>query len=313
MAHIDLINYKYNQHIYFNKEIFELMCLILLIITIFLVTKFKLKTKESSPERVIRLKKKKDQYKIDKLLNNNKTSKLINDEVIKKNSISKFVILNNKRPNDSFNIDEQNPKRFKEDALDLYCDEVITPRIINKQYINENTEQRNKRLESQLNKRKLTIKNETPEQIASRVTKYKTNNYNKRSLIKEFDQSASISKFNNEIFELIDKTCVICHRKFYKEGVSNFRIKEKINFNLCKAGYDFTLDSSIITCHSCKSSLNSNRLPSMSYLNNLNPGNVPDQLKKLNPIELSCISRVKPYMKIMKMNNVFGQSTFKGL
>ncbi len=50
----------------------------------------------------------------------------------------------------------------------------------------------------------------------------------------------------------------------------------------------------------------------MSYINKLESGIVPDQLEKLNLIEISCISRVKPYMKIMKMNNVFGQASFKG-
>jgi hypothetical protein len=50
----------------------------------------------------------------------------------------------------------------------------------------------------------------------------------------------------------------------------------------------------------------------MSYINQLEPGIVPNQLEKLNLIEISCFSRVKPYMKIMKMNNVFGQASFKG-
>jgi hypothetical protein len=48
----------------------------------------------------------------------------------------------------------------------------------------------------------------------------------------------------------------------------------------------------------------------MSFLNQLDPGT--HELVKLNAIEISCISRVKPYMKIMKMQNKYGQSSFKG-
>ena len=49
----------------------------------------------------------------------------------------------------------------------------------------------------------------------------------------------------------------------------------------------------------------------MSYLNKLDPGTIPDELLNLNPIEISCIRRVKPYMKIMKMQNIYGQSSFE--
>lgn len=77
-------------------------------------------------------------------------------------------------------------------------------------------------------------------------------------------------------------------------------------------GYTYILNSKIITCHACHTFLSSHKLPALSYLNLLDPGIIPNELATLNPIEISCISRVKPYMKIMKMQNVFGQASFKG-
>ena len=111
----------------------------------------------------------------------------------------------------------------------------------------------------------------------------------------------------------MNQVCEICHRKFYREGIKNHYINEKVHENLCKVGFNFNINSKIICCHSCSSCLSNNKTPAISYLNLLYPGSVPDELKKLNLIEISCISRVKPYMKIMKMNNVFGQASFKGL
>ena len=129
---------------------------------------------------------------------------------------------------------------------------------------------------------------------------------------KKFNQKIEIENFQKSIFELIDQVCSICERKFYKEGVKKFNINEKINLILNKVGYKFVIDSKIITCHACHSTLSANKLPAMSFLNHLDPGTIPTELAKLNLIEISCISRVKPYMKIMKMNNVFGQASFKG-
>ena len=54
---------------------------------------------------------------------------------------------------------------------------------------------------------------------------------------KKFNQKIEIDNFQKSIFELIDQVCLICERKFYKEGVKNFNIKEKINLILNKVLY----------------------------------------------------------------------------
>jgi len=310
MAYISLINFNYNIPISYNNEIFIFLWFIIIVTLLVIVTKCNIKNKETSPQRIIRLQKQRDKYKINKLLKIKETITI--DDKRKEKQKNEFGNRNQKRKHNDNISDNLTPKRTKTDS-DLI--EMITPKNINsnKIYPNESIEHRTRRLNLKKHNYNIHINKETPEQAEVRIMNKRKSNNNYRNLAKEFDQSVLIDKFNSEIYDLIDKTCVICHRKFYKEGVSNFRINEKINIQLNKIGYDFLRDTSIITCHSCKSSLNSNKLPAMSYLNNLNPGDVPDQLKKLNPIELSCISRVKPYMKIMKMNNVFGQSTFKGL
>jgi hypothetical protein len=90
------------------------------------------------------------------------------------------------------------------------------------------------------------------------------------------------------------------------------KIKEKNLRLLNNGGFKFDFNSKITTCHACYSNISTNKLTAMSYLSKLDPGTIPDELLNLNPIEISCISRVKPYMKIMKMQNIYGQSSFKG-
>jgi hypothetical protein len=240
----------------------------------------KIKNKESSPERVIRLKNKRANY------HNNKKKKLISAE-------------NHKRELDhSFNTPTPSSKRIKVDSN--YC---------NKQKrANETEHQLKQRLQDARNK----ISNQTPEQksISKCANKIQQQISRKNKPIK---QLIEIEKFKESIFELMNQVCEICHRKFYREGIKNHTINEKIHENLSKVGFKFNVNSKIICCHSCSSCLSNNKVPAISYLNLLDPGSVPDQLEKLNLIEISCISRVKPYMKIMKMNNVFGQASFKGL
>ena len=269
----------------YNEEIMLLICLIQIIVLVITIHKIKkIKNKESSPERVIRLKTKRANYHI------NKNKKLISTE-------------NHKRELDhSFNTPTPSSKRIKVDSN--YC---------NKQKrANETEHQLKQRLGVARNK----ISNQTPQQksIIKCANKIKQQISRKNKPINQI--KFEIEKFKESIFELMNQVCEICHRKFYREGIKNHYINEKIHENLCKVGFNFNINSKIICCHSCchscSSCLSNNKTPAISYLNLLYPGSVPDELDKLNLIEISCISRVKPYMKIMKMNNVFGQASFKG-
>jgi hypothetical protein len=75
------------------------------------------------------------------------------------------------------------------------------------------------------------------------------------------NQKIEIEKFKQSIYELIDQICEICHRKFYQKGVYNFKLNDKIHRSFIKAGFEFNLNSKIITCHAFHSSLSS-KLPS---------------------------------------------------
>ena len=266
-----MANINYNKsHININIDIWFVLAFytFILVIVIFNVTKYKIKSIETSPERVLRLKNKKEdnkKYYIKKKLIpvDTEIEAIIHQE---KETISLSIIRNDKRKYEDLGNQLNTPK--------------------------------SKRIKSNCLK--------TPEQLKKQIYNIKQNTKNKN------DSTNSINKFKDLINEVIDQVCAICHRKFYKEGVKNFNVNEKIYSSMLKANFKFNIGDKIKTCHSCHSILTANKIPAISYTNQLNPGTIPIELLDLNSIELSCLSRVKPYMKIMKMNNIYGQSSFKG-
>lgn len=70
----------------------------------------------------------------------------------------------------------------------------------------------------------------------------------------------------------------------------------------------------LVVCNRCKAHLSSkkNIAPSKAYWNNLDPGSIPEVIAKLSQAEQRLISRIIPFVKIIKLSDVFGQYSFRG-
>jgi hypothetical protein len=70
----------------------------------------------------------------------------------------------------------------------------------------------------------------------------------------------------------------------------------------------------LVLCHRCKTHLSSKKqtFPSKAYWNNLDPGKIPDELAVCTQVELRLLSRIIPFIKIIKLDGFFGQYSFKG-
>jgi hypothetical protein len=71
----------------------------------------------------------------------------------------------------------------------------------------------------------------------------------------------------------------------------------------------------LVLCHRCKKHLSSKKrtFPSKAYWNNLDPGKILDELAICTQVEeLQLLSRIFPFIKIIKLDGFFGQYSFKG-
>ena len=90
-------------------------------------------------------------------------------------------------------------------------------------------------------------------------------------------------------------------------------MKVSDNKNEHKQFYEHYSDGNIYFCHTCVRSIKLKRLPSISFFNELYPGDIPNELAKLTEIELSLISQIRPYMKIYCLKGgLYGQKELKG-
>lgn len=62
-------------------------------------------------------------------------------------------------------------------------------------------------------------------------------------------------------------------------------------------------------CYRCRmhSASKKNVCPSNAYWNNLDPGSIPEELLNLSEAEQRLLSRIIPFMKIVKLSGRFGQ------
>ena len=231
------IVFNQNKIVDYNSELLNFLVILIIILIIILVSITTIKNVETSSERVLRLQKRKFEYHIKKL-NKERTVKLADEN--KKRSLDESL---------SIGIESPLPKRLKIDD-------------INKS--NENSQNKSNRKIYYQKK----IANESPELKLIRLNTQKLSTRKSRLVInKKVNQLLEIENFNKQIYDLIDKICEICLRKFYIEGVKYYTICDKTNINLNRAGFNFVANSKILCCHSCHSSLTRNKIPAISHIN----------------------------------------------
>ncbi|KAG5685123.1 hypothetical protein PVAND_014319 [Polypedilum vanderplanki] len=165
----------------------------------------------------------------------------------------------------------------------------------------ETDEQHFSRLEQVRSQIAQTRANETAEEHEARLQE-------RRILYAE--RKANTEEFNKTINTFCDKNCDICEKKCYPDQVANYQ-------NVTPKLYLPTelIEKEVLTvCHRCHTHLKSSKTqcPSKAYWNNMRPGDIPDEIKVLTKAERRLLSRIIPYVNVIKFDGRFGQYGFKG-
>ncbi|KAG5666753.1 hypothetical protein PVAND_014765 [Polypedilum vanderplanki] len=131
-----------------------------------------------------------------------------------------------------------------------------------------------------------------------------------RLRIEYAQRMASVEEFNKTINTFCDKNCDICEKKCYPDQVANYQ-------NVTPKPYlpiELAEKEVLIVCHRCHTHLKSSKTqcPSKAYWNNMRPGDIPDEIKALVKAERRLLSRIIPYVNVIKFDGRFGQYGFKG-
>ena len=92
-----------------------------------------------------------------------------------------------------------------------------------------------------------------------------------------------------------------------KLGIKTLTLNLKNAALLSSVDQPYSSGDKLPVCHSCYGTLSKTKLPGWSHFNNLDPGRAPTVVTVLNEIELSLVSRTKPYMRIHKLKNKFDE------
>ena len=179
---------------------------------------------------------------------------------------------------------------------------------------NETSQNRTIRLEKNKNYKNTNLQKHKQHQM--KITKKETSNERteRLKLIREAKQlvRANVETFDDDIFVFAETICEVCLKRCYPKQCSSLAIS--------KCGYPNYLPQELLSkdhlllCHRCKTHLITNKrsFPSKAFWNDLDPGIIPDELKECTQVELRIMSRIIPFIKIIKLDGVFGQYSFKG-
>lgn len=118
-----------------------------------------------------------------------------------------------------------------------------------------------------------------------------------------------MQQFYLSISSFADIVCTICKKLFYKKQICNTvlsdRIKQILPDKLCELNV-------IITCFRCSKLIKKGKVPTQAYWNAMFLDDIPEVIKILSDMEQRLLSRIVPFIKIIKLGGRFGQSGFRG-
>ncbi|GFU99755.1 transposable element Tcb2 transposase [Trichonephila clavipes] len=121
--------------------------------------------------------------------------------------------------------------------------------------------------------------------------------------------NAQIAAFERAINTFCDRTCEICTKRCYPNQVTKCPLTETKTHLPNELGNKPVL----LLCHHCKKHINSNKVrsPPKAYWNNLDLGLIPRQLQELCQVDIRLLTRIKPFIKIIKFDGLLGQYGFR--
>jgi hypothetical protein len=187
---------------------------------------------------------------------------------------------------------------------------------------NETPSQREIRLQAKRDR----IANETEEQRSQRLSNCSFNSQLIRMMQDEEEKEArlqaerqkykelqsKVETFKRAINVYADQQCEICTKQCYPNQIVKYIMPASPPTYLPN---ELKNKPFLMVCHTCKSHLmkkNKKLHPPKAYWNKLDPGAVPNCIKVLTKAEIGLLSRIHPYIKVIKFDGRFGQYGFKG-
>ena len=173
----------------------------------------------------------------------------------------------------------------------------------------ESPKRKSKRLETVKEKMANNRASETIEMKARRLETVKKKMANKRHLSTTYVPSIQevTETFQEKVKYGPVHVCTSCHRLMYRESVVKYEEKkyEKLSHKqigpaLQKFLYKST-DGQIWICTTYHRKLKQGKVPAQCKVNNLDLDVVPDELSKLNSIEIRLVSKRIPFMKMVAL------------
>ncbi|KAF9404707.1 hypothetical protein HW555_014208 [Spodoptera exigua] len=178
---------------------------------------------------------------------------------------------------------------------------------IKKRLANETSEQRAHRLDNESPEQRAhrlgiihnRLANESAQEREKRLTTMRQSSQRQRSMIER--------NFINTINQYTEEPCTVCKKILYP--------KQKMV--LVPTRFEFlpqevaVLEKNIV-CSRCSTTIKKRKVPSQAYWNNMEVISLPPELADLTDVEQRLLSRVVPFMKIIKLQNRFSQSWCRG-
>ncbi|KAF9413330.1 hypothetical protein HW555_008411 [Spodoptera exigua] len=168
--------------------------------------------------------------------------------------------------------------------------------------LNETPEQSSLRRATNTQRTAESRLNETPEQHALRLTS--------DAVATALSRAKLRTDFQNSINKFADTICLICNKLCYSKQVQSVRLAslpENILPNELIAQHDV-----ISACHRCVGILRKSRTPTQAYWNNMSLDEIPPEIASLSDVEVRLLSRIIPFVKMVKLGGRFGQHGFHG-
>ncbi|UYV75572.1 K02A2.6-like [Cordylochernes scorpioides] len=166
----------------------------------------------------------------------------------------------------------------------------------------ETSEEREARLE---NDRHFKSKSRAIETAAGRKIRLE------KDRLRILKRNADISTLTNTINTYCGSICEICTKRTYPNQVTTYKVSTS------KASYlpaELAQNTTLLLCHRCNKHVNSSKQtpPSKAYWNSLDPGAIPEVILQLSQPEQRLLSRIIPFVKIVRYSGRFGQYGCKG-
>ncbi|HKQ22632.1 MAG TPA: DUF6570 domain-containing protein, partial [Nitrososphaeraceae archaeon] len=129
------------------------------------------------------------------------------------------------------------------------------------------------------------------------------------------EEKELIESFKQEISVIANVICDVCKRRCYNMQTVCRNTSKCSRYAQTYLPSDLKMKLKLTLCTRCMRHLtNPNKMlpPAKAYWNNLDPGKIPEEMSCLTSVELRLLSRIVPFLKIIKYSGRFGQYGLKG-